>query len=96
MRTQPRSTCPIYLHPAVLKDPDAINKIVADTGLAIVVGGNRAALSLIKHPARKHNSKLPEANGFCQALCAIADRALSATTPNQAEDHGPWDGGHAA
>lgn len=96
MRTQPRSTCPVYLHPAVLKNPDAINKIVADTGLAIVVGGNRAALSLIKQPVRTPNSKLPEPNGFCQALWAVAARAMSTPSSNSADDSGPWDGGHAA
>lgn len=42
--TQP---CRIYLHPAVLGNPDTVNAIVAQTGLAVVVGDNRAALSLV-------------------------------------------------
>ena len=96
MQTQPSTTCPVYLHPAVLKDPDAINKVVADTGLAIIVGGNRAALSLVKRPAPNPNSKLPAPNGFCQALWALRDRALGMPSTNAEDDHGPWDGGSAA
>ncbi len=44
MSTQP---CNIYLHPTVACNQAAINAIVARTGLAVVVGTNRAALSLV-------------------------------------------------
>jgi|AZIG01.1.fsa_nt_gi hypothetical protein len=96
MQTQPSTTCPVYLHPAVLKDPEAINRVIADTGLAVVVGGNRAALSLVKKPARNPSNTQSEPNGFCQVLWALRDRALGAPASNPADDLGPWDGGSAA
>lgn len=40
--------CRVYLHPTVTGDQSAIDAIVARTGLAVVVGTNRAALSLVE------------------------------------------------
>ncbi|WP_118129789.1 hypothetical protein [Pseudomonas abyssi] len=46
MRTQPSTPCRVYLHPTAATNPATIAAIIKRTGLAIVVGGNRAGAAL--------------------------------------------------
>ncbi|WP_341707763.1 hypothetical protein [Halopseudomonas sp.] len=46
MQTQPSNTCRVYLHPTAATNPAAIAAVIARTGLAIVIGGNRRGAAL--------------------------------------------------
>ena len=46
MRTQPATPCRVYLHPTATTNPATIAAIIKRTGLAIVIGGNRAGAAL--------------------------------------------------
>jgi len=50
MRTQPSTTCRIYLHPTAASNPDHIKAITARTGLAIIIGGNRSGAAMRATP----------------------------------------------
>ncbi|BDX19669.1 hypothetical protein MFKK_24790 [Halopseudomonas aestusnigri] len=46
MQTQPSNTCRVYLHPTAATNPAAIAAVIARTGMAIVIGGNRRGAAL--------------------------------------------------
>ncbi|WP_425056656.1 hypothetical protein [Pseudomonas abyssi] len=46
MRTQPSTTCRVYLHPTAASNPAIIEAITARTGFAIVIGGNRRGAAM--------------------------------------------------
>ncbi len=100
--TQP---CRIFLHPAVLSNPDTVNAIIARTGLAIVVGDNRAAPSLVQKPTPSRSILIRLPRGFERMVDDAIARVQTRALLNQADpgnggwigdDPGPFDGGGKA
>ncbi|MBL4835760.1 MAG: hypothetical protein JKY26_17555 [Pseudomonas sp.] len=82
MSTQP---CNIYLHPTVACNQAAINAIVARTGLAVVVGTNRAALSLVdRKPAEGFTLDFPSA--FRSIADDLPEIGYRPALPNRLEE----------
>lgn len=102
---QASPACRVYLHPSVTGNQSAINAIVARTGLAVVVGTNRAALSLVEKPSTSKPITLRLPRGFERmlddAIARIQTRALlNQPDPGNGgwigDDHDPFNGGGRA
>ncbi len=102
--TNTAQPCRVYLHPTAAHNPSTVRAIVERTGLAVVIGGNRAAATL---EPRKRLELTPEqrrqrieAAGLMlgQFFAAYATRQSrkQCNTPINDEDTNPFPGGSAA